>query len=194
MPDKSETRQNLVAAASELMQQRGYHGMGINDVLKRTGAPSGSLYHFFPGGKEALAIAAIEASGDSTAAEMREAYGRSSDIREAARVMVGAMREHLVESGYKRGCPVATVVLEIASENDNIQQACRRVYLGWEEIITGALVENGLAAEQAPEMTGFILSTIEGALVFSRAHRSPRYIDEALARVLRELDAALPAL
>ena len=62
-----ETRTKLVEAAATLFEERGYHAAGVKAILERAGAPRGSFYFHFPGGKEELAIAAIEAGARATA-------------------------------------------------------------------------------------------------------------------------------
>ncbi|MEO0930919.1 MAG: helix-turn-helix domain-containing protein, partial [Pseudomonadota bacterium] len=56
----SDTRTKLAIEAGFLFQQKGYHGVGIAEVLERAGVPKGSLYHHFPSGKADLALAAAE--------------------------------------------------------------------------------------------------------------------------------------
>ncbi|MGH8878596.1 MAG: TetR/AcrR family transcriptional regulator, partial [Stackebrandtia sp.] len=72
---KSDTRQRLVAAAAELLQRQGYHGTGMAQIVAESGAPRGSVYFLFPGGKEELAAEAIEAASDGFAERLRAAAG-----------------------------------------------------------------------------------------------------------------------
>uniref|UniRef100_UPI001892272F TetR/AcrR family transcriptional regulator n=1 Tax=Catenulispora rubra TaxID=280293 RepID=UPI001892272F len=61
MGQRSDARQKMVQAAKQLMRERGYNATAFSDVLKLSGAPRGSVYFHFPGGKTELAIAAAGA-------------------------------------------------------------------------------------------------------------------------------------
>ena len=57
------SRDRLLDAAVDLLQRQGYHGTGLNELLERSEAPRGSLYHYFPGGKEQIGAEAIGRAG-----------------------------------------------------------------------------------------------------------------------------------
>ncbi|ERI53646.1 hypothetical protein N878_14690, partial [Pseudomonas sp. EGD-AK9] len=57
------TRDKLIDAMIDALQRKGLHGVGLSELLADAGAPKGSLYHHFPGGKSELAVAAIERVG-----------------------------------------------------------------------------------------------------------------------------------
>ena len=58
-----ETRDRIVTATTELFRRQGFHGTSLKQVAERSQSPTGSIYHFFPGGKEALAVAVIDSTG-----------------------------------------------------------------------------------------------------------------------------------
>ena len=60
MSEKNNSKDVLIETASRLFRLSGYYGVGLKDILAESGIPKGSLYHYFPEGKEQLAIAAIE--------------------------------------------------------------------------------------------------------------------------------------
>ena len=49
------TRDRIVDASAELFRRQGYNATGVKQIVTEAQAPFGSLYHFFPGGKEQLA-------------------------------------------------------------------------------------------------------------------------------------------
>ena len=73
--EPADTRARLVHAMARALQHRGYHGVGLTELLEQAGAPKGVLYHHFPGGKQALAVAAVEA----TAAHIHASLDRLID-------------------------------------------------------------------------------------------------------------------
>jgi len=62
------SRDRLLDSAVDLLQRQGYHGTGLNELLERSEAPRGSLYHYFPGGKEQIGAEAIARAGGQVAA------------------------------------------------------------------------------------------------------------------------------
>ena len=60
----SDARQKMIESAVTLLAMRGLQGTSFSDVLERSGAPRGSIYHHFPEGKDQLVDAAIELAGD----------------------------------------------------------------------------------------------------------------------------------
>ena len=74
MPRRSDSRVRMIEAAVELFRRKGYHATAFSDVVRESGAPRGSIYFHFPGGKEELAGAATEAAGD----EIVELVGRAA--------------------------------------------------------------------------------------------------------------------
>ena len=59
----AETKDRIVGAGAELFRRQGYTGTGVKQIVAEANAPFGSLYHFFPGGKEELGAATIRHSG-----------------------------------------------------------------------------------------------------------------------------------
>lgn len=63
---QTSTRDRIVVAASRLLQRQGYVGTGIKQIAQEAQATLGSVYHFFPGGREAVAVTAIKHSSEDS--------------------------------------------------------------------------------------------------------------------------------
>ncbi len=68
-----DTRTRMIISATELFRENGYSGTGFRDVVAHSGAPRGSIYHHFPGGKTELAEEAVRLAGDVVAARIERA-------------------------------------------------------------------------------------------------------------------------
>ncbi|MCA9793885.1 MAG: helix-turn-helix transcriptional regulator, partial [Candidatus Eremiobacteraeota bacterium] len=55
-------RTKMIEAAARLIHKQGYHATGLAEVVDKSGAPRGSIYHYFPRGKNQLVEEAIEAA------------------------------------------------------------------------------------------------------------------------------------
>ena len=167
------SRQAFVEATAELLRRQGYNATGLNEIVARSGAPKGSLYFHFPGGKEELAIAAMSHAGD----QLRQAIGAivmsSDDLGESLGRLVDALAAGLESSGYEMGCPIATVTLEVAASSEAVRATADAVFASWLEVLQERLVAAGLTAADAERRALLVLAAIEGALILARARCDP---------------------
>ncbi len=179
-------RQKMIETMARLMQSQGYRNTGLNQVLAESGAPKGSLYHYFPGGKEALAIAALEHSTRLVAERMGALAASAASPRQGLIAVVEAFIFDLEQSSFQKGCPVATVTLEEAAQSPAIQQACARAFGLWLDVLAGYLNQHGIAhPEQRAES---LVMALEGALILSRAQRDCA----PLRRLVQSVPVMLP--
>lgn len=164
----AETRCKLIKATRSLIESRGYFGTGLNQIVQTSGAPRGSLYFHFPGGKDELVAAAVTDSGVEIAEMIRTT--EATDARDLAHRMVRFLGDRLEGSDWTVGCPVAAVALDTASTNDAVQQACSSTYQIWEEALRERLI--GFDHPEPERVATAALALIEGGLVLARAHRS----------------------
>ena len=109
------TRDRILERSGELFRRRGYAGTGVKQIVAEASAPFGSLYHFFPGGKEQLGEEVIRRSGALYGKLIDAFFIPGSDPESATRAFFAAAAETLRESDYADACPIATVALEVSS-------------------------------------------------------------------------------
>lgn len=168
----TDTRQRLLDTAAELFHAQGYHATGLNQLVVASGAPKGSLYFHFPGGKEQLAADAMRLSGARLCEALREVVTGAEDIDSAIRAVVELLIGMLTESDFERGCPLAAVTLD-ATGSEPIRQACAEGYESWRALIVDLLNEHGMTADRATETATVALASIEGGLLLAKATRDP---------------------
>jgi TetR/AcrR family transcriptional repressor of lmrAB and yxaGH operons len=189
VPTIPKHRHPIVSAAVTLFRQQGYTGTGLNDIVDASGAPKGSLYHYFPAGKASIAIAAVEEAGRrvaKTLSKLADETGSTGDLLRAhARLLSGWMRK----SGFRDGCPITTVLLELAPKNRGVSEAGRKAYAARIEIIKDKLIADGFSVLRAEHLAILCVSTLQGALIQSRVERSGGPIETAADELARMLDA-----
>ncbi len=183
-------KERMLATAAELLQRQGYHGTGLAEVLAESGAPRGSMYFHFPGGKEQLACEALRASGQRWKSRIAEIVEEVKDPVLVIERVCAMLGDELEASGYRLGCPVATVALEASTDSEPIRQTCADHFADWETIVAQHLEGHGVSAEAAKIAATVTLASIEGALLLARVYKSRL----PLERVSRALQAQLPAL
>jgi AcrR family transcriptional regulator len=185
------TKQRIVERSATLFMRQGYASTGVKQIVAEAGAPFGSLYHFFPAGKEQLGAETIRWSGARYAQLIDVFFAPGADPVAATRAFFAAAGETLRETGYADACPIATVALEVSSTSEPMREACAEVFESWIGLTQARLVESGLTARAARALAISILASLEGAFVLARALRSTEPLlaagEDAAAAVRRAL-------
>jgi TetR/AcrR family transcriptional repressor of lmrAB and yxaGH operons len=182
------TKQKLVAATGSLLRRQGFHATGLSDIVAESGAPRGSLYFYFPGGKDELATAALEAAGAEWRTRIEDVVATAKDLDGAIAGIVELLADDLEASKFQHGCPVAAVALESTSEP--VRKAIVAHYAAWEVAIVEHLGTHGIAAGPAKQLAVVALSMIEGALILARVQRSKAPL-VTVGRALRTIVATM---
>ena len=190
----SATKDRILDTTAELFRRQGYTGTGMKQIAAEASAPFGSVYHFFPGGKEELGVAVIRTSGRMYMRLFAEIALEFPDVLTAVWEYFRGAAQTLSETDYADACPIATVALEVASTNETLREATAEVFDEW---ITGATAYfefAGIPAERARELAFEMLCLLEGAFIFSRAMRSTESLlvagKSAVAAVREAIDDA----
>jgi TetR/AcrR family transcriptional repressor of lmrAB and yxaGH operons len=177
-------RDALVRTAMRLFRRQGYASTGLQQILSEAGVPKGSLYHHFPGGKEALGEAAVLLAGERVAELLRSlASEHEGDATGFVAAYCRRMGEWMRESGFQSGCPIATTLLETTPASPAITRAGNQVLDSWIRIIARAYRGAGLPAREARARAQALVAAVEGGLLLARVRRSERPLLE-LAAVL----------
>lgn len=159
-------KERLIETTARLLQVQGYRNTGLNQILEEAGAPKGSLYHYFPGGKEELAASAIAHAAEDVATRLMAICAAQAGPEAALHAVVDHFVAELEDSAFQKGCPVATVALEEAGQNPTLQQACAGAYQVWQSGLEAYLQGHG-HPDAAGAAEGFLVA-LEGALLLSR--------------------------
>ncbi|MGW3963034.1 TetR/AcrR family transcriptional regulator [Amycolatopsis sp. NPDC005003] len=171
MVRRTDTRQRMLDTAADLFQTQGYHATGLTQLTTAGGAPKGSLYFHFPGGKEQLAAEAVRLSSERTGTLLEAVLADAPDPATGIDRAVDALAGFLTESDFQRGCPLATVALDAAGASEPIREACVDGYASWHELLRGYLAGQGLSEERADDLATIVLAAIEGGLLLARTRR-----------------------
>ncbi|MFE0174752.1 TetR/AcrR family transcriptional regulator [Streptomyces sp. NPDC059002] len=179
------TRDRIVVVAARLIQRQGYVGTGIKQIAKDAEATLGSVYHFFPGGKEAVAVAAITYSAEEFAEVLREGLAGDGDPGAAIEECAAQLAVALRESGWTDGCPVTAAALETLGTDSEIQRVCADALRGWERIVEERLLASGFGPADAREVATTVISALEGAEVTAQVARSEEPLRSAGRQLAR---------
>jgi TetR/AcrR family transcriptional regulator, lmrAB and yxaGH operons repressor len=181
-------RQPIIDAAVTLFRRQGYGATGLNDIVDESCAPKGSLYHYFPAGKRSIAVAAVEEAGRRVAATVADLASETKSTGELLRAHGRLLAGWLRKSGFRDGCPITTVLLELAPQDRAVAQAGRDAYAARLNILTEKLIADGIAPARAARLASLCVSAIQGALIQARVERSGSPIETAADELARLLD------
>jgi TetR/AcrR family transcriptional regulator, lmrAB and yxaGH operons repressor len=170
-PARVSTREAFIDTTAQLLRRQGYAATGVNEIVTHSGAPKGSLYFHFPGGKEQLAVAAMQHSGEQLHGAITAILASSDDLGQALASLLDALAVGLQRSDFRDGCPIATVALEAASDSEQLRATAAGAFDMWLAALQQRLVRSGLQPLAARRRALLVLSAVEGALILARAER-----------------------
>lgn len=179
----SDGRDRMLTTASELFRERGIAGTALMDIIDRSGAARGSIYHFFPGGKAQLAVEATERAGREFGAMITQAVAANGPVA-AVGLFVDYFRQQLLDTDFQAGCPVAAAAME-NGETLAARNAAGESYVAWEAGLATALWQHGVSQQRAATVATLAISAIEGALILSRAQRDLGPLDRVKVELTR---------
>jgi AcrR family transcriptional regulator len=187
------TRDRILFASAELFRRQGYAATGLKQVTAQAHAPFGSLYHFWPGGKQQLADEVLRTGGAFFLALYRHVTDEAPDLLTGVRDFFDGAGETLRVTEWADACPIATVAGEVASTDDVLRRATADVFELWLGALAADLAEAGLAPERARPLALSTLALLEGAFLLCRSLQSTEPMRAAGEAAVALLSTALEA-
>jgi AcrR family transcriptional regulator len=189
----TDTRERILQRSAELFRRQGFAGTGVKQIVAEASAPFGSIYHFFPGGKEQLGEEVIRTSGALYGQLIDLFFTPGADPVAATHAFFAGAALTLRETGYADACPIATVALEVSSTSEPMREACAEVFEDWIVAATERLRESGLTPKRSRALAISMFCALEGAFVLARAQRSSEPLEVAGAAQAESVRLALTA-
>lgn len=164
----SDTREHIIQTTSQLLEKQGYHGTGLNEIIRESGTPKGSLYHYFPEGKDQITAQAVLQSGRVVSERIRAGLAASRSASRAVYEFVMLIAENVEGSGFAAGSPLTAVAMETATQSERINLACREAYGMLQTAFREKLLDSGFSRTRAEELGTFIVAAVEGGIILSR--------------------------
>ena len=191
------TRDRIIVATNELFRRHGYHATSLSQISEASGATIGSIYHFFPGGKEALTVAVISSTGEVYRELFESIAAAADDPATAFSDFFSGAAAVLEETDFIDPCPIGTIAREVASTNEPLRQAAAGAFESWIDAARAHLATAGVPPDAAGELAALFVSTVEGMFVLCRTrrdtaplHAAGRHLAALVAQVAREATIA----
>ncbi|AKL71189.1 MULTISPECIES: TetR/AcrR family transcriptional regulator [Streptomyces] len=185
---ESNTRARIQRAATVLFRRHGYSATGLKRIAMEADAPFGSIYHFFPGGKQQLAEDMIRTSGTEYGRMVLALLDSVPDPMESLVRAFEAAADDLAAADYADACPIGTVALEVANSNEVLRIATAEVFEEWVGTATQWFGRWVTEPRTAQSLAYSMIMMLEGAFMLSRAARDPeplRVAGRSMATLLR---------
>ena len=196
----SNTRDNMVAGAADLISRRGVNATSMRVVVRHTGTPRGSISHHFPRGKLQLIEDAIAFAGSQVSGPLRH-LTENRGVQDGLRAFIALWRQTLEKTKFQAGCPVLAVAVEqyVNDAEGAPDPASQRVLLDlangifadWQEIMDSGLRREGVTPARARRLATLIVASVEGTVAMCRAARSAQSLDDVRQELEQVLAAAL---
>lgn len=183
MPRAVADRTAILPALAEVFREHGYDGASLALLGERTGLGKGSLYHFFPGGKEEMAAAVLAEIGAWFETAVFTPLQEAADARQAIDRMMQSVEDYF-RSG-RRVCLVGAFALGDA--RDRFATQVHAYFARWNSVLAQALIRHGHDAKTAKDLAEDCVAGIQGALVLARALNDSRVFHRALERMRARL-------
>ena len=184
---RGATRATMLVAAADLLRERGAAGVTVDAVLARSGAPRGSVYHHFPGGRSQILREALQFAGDEITATIEQ----DADLGAVAllRQLAGRWRTALIDSDFAAGSPVLAAAVGSGPDEQQLTAVAGDIFRRWREASREGFIREGFEPDEATALAHTTISALEGAVVLCRATRSAQPIDD----VARQMEFLIKA-
>lgn len=183
----------MIEAATTLFRRRGYEGVGVAELLSFSGAPRGSLYFHFPGGKEQIAIEAVTRAGEAVREGIRARSAITSSVEDYIETAFAGWAVNLEASDYENGCIIALVGLEAASASPALKKAADDAFASWEVELAEMAMSKGLEREGAQTFATAFICAVEGAIMMARTRNDTGALNAAKQSMVLFVRALLAA-
>ncbi|MCQ6277361.1 TetR/AcrR family transcriptional regulator [Bacillus sp. V3B] len=167
-----DTKSLIVDIATNLFQQKGYKGVGLNEILKECKITKGSLYHHFPNGKEELLITCLRFMNEAITTDIKDILNRYPNTLEATQAMIEKLVADFDREGTIAGHTFSSMVSEMASVSEPVRNACSDLYTKIQGILSSKLVEDGFSKETAHSIALMMTASIEGGMMLCLTQKS----------------------
>ncbi|PSH64420.1 MULTISPECIES: TetR/AcrR family transcriptional regulator [Phyllobacterium] len=176
-------RTDIIPVLAEIFREHGFEGASLSIIGEKTGLGKGSLYHFFPGGKEEMAAAVLHEIDTWFENNVYRPLREAQNPRAAISGMCGAVIDYF-HSG-RRICLVGAFALD--NVRDRFTDQIKDYFSDWKTALAAALQRAGHDEAKASELAEEAVISIQGGLILSRALGEPTLFERAMKKAEERL-------
>jgi TetR/AcrR family transcriptional regulator, lmrAB and yxaGH operons repressor len=177
---RGSTKTKMLISAADVLRERGAAGLTIDEVLSRSGAPRGSVYHHFPEGRNQILSEALRYAGDSITAKITAAGDGGMNLLQR---FVEFWEQSLLATDFNAGCPVVAAAIGSAHEERQLAGTAAEILGSWREALTRSMVAEGIKADDAASLATMTIAAVEGAVMLCRSTRTTAPLHEVARQI-----------
>ena len=183
----------MIQAAETLLRESGLAGAGIKQLVARSGAPVGSVYHFFPGGKTQIVTETLRLHSGKAVKLFEHAFGDAAvPLPARLRALFRMAAAGFEAAGADKSCAIACVTLDLRASDHSLRQVCHASFNQWVDEIGSHLPWPDVETRRSFAM--MVVLTLEGAFILARAEQSGNAFTTAGDWLARLAQSTLPVL
>ncbi|MEU8825755.1 TetR/AcrR family transcriptional regulator [Streptomyces sp. NPDC048636] len=165
-----------------LLQQHGASAVTVDAVLQHSKAPRGSVYYHFPGGRDALVLAAVRQAGEEMSRPIEDLC-RTGPPEHALEQAAALWRHRLTSSDFGSGCAIVAAVVDNRNNLPEADEAVRDIFTRWHTAFADLLIRSGYGEERARRLSTLAVAAVEGAVILCRAQGNTQPLDDVVAEL-----------
>jgi len=185
---RASLREKIIESGVRTLHERGFAGAGVREITADAGVPQGCFTNHFRS-KEAFAAVILDRYHERTQSIMDRTL-RDQNLRpiERLRAYFDAITEWLRAAGWRYGCLVGNLSLEVPEQSEllrsHLVEVCRTLTDSFAEAVRAGQAAGDIRDDiEADDIATFLLAGWEGAMMRMKVDRSPRPIEQ-FTRVL----------
>lgn len=185
----TSAKQGMIESAAVLTRERGVEATSLTDILAASGAPRGSIYHHFPGGKAQLIEEATEYAGDVITHALSKALENDDPVAGLQR-FAARWRSILTGSDFRAGCTIVAAAVE-GNSNPAARRAAASAFFNWQTELAATLRRCGVHEGRSASLATVVVAAVEGGIILARAEGSIKPFEQVVDELVLVLGAAM---
>jgi len=165
-----DTRARMLGATEESLRETGMAGTGIKEIVARSGAPIGSVYHHFPGGKTQIVTDSLQLHSAKALRLLESFFDGKRSAATAVKRLFDTAAGEFEKLGATKGCAIGSVALDLTREDAAIREVCQASFQSWIDRIAPHLPWKDARSRRS--FAQAIVVALEGAFVLGKAQKS----------------------
>ena len=184
MPIQKVNKRDIINAAFQVFNKRGYHFTSMSDIADACGLLKGSIYHYFSGKEDLMQEVLKSSKAYGSLGKIPILYDESIPPKQRMERFLGSINDRdLIDGG---GCLMGNTGLEMSAISEEIRKNVKQFFDEWVEAVAKLFVTR-TSEERAIQLAEQSLQELEGAIMLSKVNNDTTYLADAKKRIISKL-------
>ena len=173
----NKVRDNIILTTVQNVWKKGYAATSVQEIIKKADAPKGSIYYYFPKGKDEIFLNALDKINHSIKKEFRTIENKNSTLEQ----FLTAVFDLFITKGRicrNKGFSLTHLALETIEIAPIISEKCSELLENWRFLLADALFDRNIPEELCNPISEWLFTSIQGAVSASKLHDDDAFLDD----------------